>query len=73
MVDHTHIFRAYWTYNIPRASSLVHNAVVKAVADNWQVSGIYTAQSGAPLGLSYSFSPTQDITGSPSRFVPRTI
>jgi hypothetical protein len=28
------------------------------------VSGIYTAQSGAPLGVTYGFSPTQDITGS---------
>jgi hypothetical protein len=34
------------------------------VFDNWQVSGIYTAQSGSPTGVTYAFSPTQDITGS---------
>ncbi len=62
--DHTHIFRVYWTYNLPHASRLVNDRFVRGVFDNWQVSGIYTAQSGAPLGTSYSFSPTQDITGS---------
>jgi hypothetical protein len=62
--DHTHIFRVYWVYNVPHASRLVNDKFVRAVFDNWQVSGIYTAQSGAPLGLTYSFSPTQDITGS---------
>ncbi len=32
--------------------------------DHWQISGIYTAQSGAPLGVSYAYSPSVDITGS---------
>jgi len=62
--DHTHIFRVYWNYNLPRASSLVNSKIVKGVFDNWQLSGIYTAQSGAPLGVSYSTSPSVDITGS---------
>lgn len=63
--DHTHIFRVYWNYNLPRASALLHNAkIARGMFDNWQISGIYTAQSGAPLGVSYSYSPTQDITGS---------
>jgi hypothetical protein len=62
--DHTHIFRAYWNYNIPRASDLVHSRIVRAAFDNWQVSGIYTAQSGAPLGVTYAYSPSIDISGS---------
>jgi hypothetical protein len=62
--DRTHIFRIYWNYNLPRASSLAHSPVVRALFDNWQLSGIYTAQSGAPLGIGYSYSPAQDITGS---------
>ena len=37
---------------------------MKGVADNWQLSGIYTYQSGAPMGVTYTYSPTQDITGS---------
>jgi hypothetical protein len=62
--DHTHILRVYWTYNIPRASNLLGNSkLVKGVFDNWTISGIYTAQSGAPLGVSVGYSPSQDITG----------
>ena len=61
--DHTHIFRIYWNYNLPRPSSLLHNPLVRAVFDTWQISGIYTAQSGAPLGVSMGYSPSQDITG----------
>jgi hypothetical protein len=61
--DHTHIFRVYWSYNVPKASSLVHNAIVKGAFDNWQVSGIFTAQSGAPTGVSYAYSPSQDVVG----------
>jgi hypothetical protein len=56
--DHTHILRVYWTYNLP------HSRFARPLLNNWQISGIYTAQSGAPMGLTYSFSPTQDITGS---------
>ncbi len=61
--DHTHIFRFYWNYNLPRASNLLHSKIVAGLFNNWQVSGIYTAQSGAPLGVSYAYSPTQDIVG----------
>ncbi len=52
--DHTQIFRIYATYNLPKASSVVHSRVVKQVFDNWQLSGIYTAQSGAPGTVSCS-------------------
>ena len=62
--DRTHIFRFYWTYDMPRVSGRLNNPVVKAAFDNWKLSGIATFQSGAPTGLSYSFSPSQDITGS---------
>jgi hypothetical protein len=61
--DHTHIFRVYATYNLPKASSLVHNKIVKQVFDNWQLSSIYTAQSGAPTGMTYGYSPSQDVVG----------
>lgn len=62
--DHTHILRVYWNYNLPHASHLAaNNKIVGAVFDNWQISGIYTAQSGAPLAVTYAYSPTQDIVG----------
>jgi len=63
--DHTHSLVAYWNYNLPRVGSLIHdNKVTKALFNDWQVSGKYKAQSGVPLGVSYSYSPSTDITGS---------
>jgi hypothetical protein len=61
--DHTQILRIYWTYDLPRAGRLIHNRIVKGVFDNWQLSGIYTAQSGAPSTVSYGYSPSQDVVG----------
>jgi hypothetical protein len=61
--DHTQILRIYWTYTLPRASKLLKNKIVKNVFDDWQFSGIYTAQSGAPLTVSYGYSPSQDVVG----------
>jgi hypothetical protein len=62
--DHTHILRIFWNYNLPRASALLNNKFVRGGFDGWQISGIYTAQSGVPLGISPSYSPSQDVTGS---------
>ncbi|MCU1234701.1 MAG: TonB-dependent receptor, plug, partial [Candidatus Solibacter sp.] len=62
--DHTHILRVFWNYNFPKASRLVNTKLVRGAFDGWQISGIYTAQSGAPLGISASYSPSQDVTGS---------
>jgi hypothetical protein len=62
--DHTHIFRIYATYNVPKGSPyLRNNWAAKQVLDNWQISGIYTLQSGAPGTVSYAYSPTQDVVG----------
>jgi hypothetical protein len=62
--DHTHIFRVFWNYNFPKVSALANYKFVRGAFDGWQLSGIYTAQSGAPLGISSSYSPSQDVTGS---------
>ncbi|MBV9083401.1 MAG: hypothetical protein JOZ62_12035 [Acidobacteriaceae bacterium] len=62
--DHTHIMRIYWTYNLPRASAVLNYKPVKAAFDNWQLSGIATFQTGAPMGINYTWTTTPDITGS---------
>ena len=62
--DHTHIFRVFWNYNFPKVSALANYKFIRGAFDGWQLSGIYTAQSGAPLGISSSYSPSQDVTGS---------
>ena len=73
LFDHTHILRCYWTYNLPRANSLSQNKLVRGAFGNWQVSGIYTAQSGAPVGVTYSFSPAKDVTGSTATIFQRVM
>lgn len=63
--DRTHIFRFYWNYNAPRLSALAGgNGVARTLLDGWQISGKLTLQSGAPMGVSTSYTPAQDITGS---------
>jgi hypothetical protein len=64
--DRTHILKGSFVWDLPRASNIVHNGVVKAVFDDWQVSGISTLMSGAPTGVGLSFTYTVDITGSPT-------
>ena len=71
--DHTHIFRVYWNYNLPRATNLLNNKLVGALFNNWQVSGIFTAQSGAPTGFNVAYSPSADVTGSPTDTTARPI
>ena len=49
--DHTHILKASFTWEVPKASRIWNNGFARAVLDDWTVSGIPTFQSGAPLGI----------------------
>jgi len=61
--DQTHVMVANFLWDLPKASKLVNNAVVKTALDNWQVSGIVSMISGNPIGVSYSTVDGADITG----------
>jgi hypothetical protein len=61
--DRTHNVNINYTWDIPRASRLWDNAGVRAVLDDWQVSGITTFMSGAPQGVSLSTTDNADIAG----------
>lgn len=61
--DQTHVFVLNYTWDLPRASSLVNNSVVKAAFDNWQLSGITAFASGTPTGVGFSTVDALDITG----------
>lgn len=50
--DRTHIFKASWTYDLPKVSRLWDNGFVRGLLDDWKISGITTLQSGAPSGIS---------------------
>src|SRR5262249_24542179 len=61
--DQTHVLVINYTYDLPRASRMWDNKGVKAVFDDWQVSGITAFASGTPSGVSFSTTNSFDITG----------
>jgi hypothetical protein len=66
----TQNFVANWVWTIPNGSKMWNTGLGKALLDNWQLSGVATFQSGAPLGINYTLVNSVDITGSvtePSR------
>ena len=61
--DRTHNFVMNYLYDIPKLSKYMNNGVIKAVADNWQISGLTSFTSGAPLGIGYSLVSGADLVG----------
>jgi hypothetical protein len=49
--DQTHVLVINYTYDLPRASKLWDNKVVRAVFDNWQLSGVTAFASGVPASI----------------------
>jgi hypothetical protein len=47
--DHQHRFVASWVWQSPRLDKM--NAALRAVAGDWQLSGVFQAQSGGPLTI----------------------
>jgi len=58
------ILVANFQYNLPRASKLAPNPIVKGMFDDWQLSGIYTYASGFPYSVTATSSAFGDISGS---------
>jgi len=61
--DRTHVVAINWLWELPRASRMWNNLLVRGAFDDWQVSGIITFASGAPFGISLGTVDTTDITG----------
>lgn len=61
--DQTHVFVLNYTWDLPHASRLWDNGAVRAVFDNWQLSGITAFASGTPSGVGFSTVDNADITG----------
>ncbi|MEW5977488.1 MAG: TonB-dependent receptor [Acidobacteriota bacterium] len=61
--DQTHMLSINYIWDLPKASTRWNNGFVRAVLDNWQMSGITTFASGAPTGINYSTTDNADITG----------
>lgn len=62
--DRSHVLKVNWLYDLPGWKSAPR--VIKYVSNAWQLSGIYTASTGAPLGIGFATVNTVDTTGSPS-------
>ncbi len=62
--DRTHVFKIHWLWDLPKSGST--NPLVQRVVNGWQVSGIASFISGAPLGVGFSTTTSIDITGSPT-------
>lgn len=61
--DRTHNVNINYTWDIPGASSVWNSAFARHVLDGWQLSGITTFMSGAPLGVSLATTDNADIAG----------
>ena len=61
--DATHVLVLNYTWMLPRMSSVIDNAVVRATLDNWQVSGISTFASGNPANVTFTTVDNADILG----------
>ena len=61
--DRTHKLILTYTYDMPKLSRVMDNAVTRHVFDNWQISGITMFVSGAPSGVSFSRTASLDATG----------
>lgn len=63
-IDRTHNFVLNYVYSLPKFSQhLGNNGFTRQAFDGWEVSGITSFRSGAPLGLSYSLVQAMDLTG----------
>ena len=62
--DQTHVAVVNYTWDLPKASSLWNNGVIRAVFDDWQLSGITAFASGTPSGITLALQDSgTDLTG----------
>ena len=61
--DQNQVFNLSYVIDLPRASKLAPNRVVKLALDNWQLSGITTFATGFPLNVGLQTTDNFDFTG----------
>jgi len=59
--DHTHTLIFSYTWDLPRYGG--NQSLLHGLLDRWQISGITTFQSGAPLGVGVSTTDNADLAG----------
>jgi hypothetical protein len=64
LFDQRQVLTINYVWDLPRASKLAgNNVVVKAVFDNWQISGFTTFANGLPQPINFGTSDGADIAG----------
>lgn len=63
--DRTHIVKVNWIWDVPKTPW--RKGIPNQVLNNWQVSGIATFASGAPVSVTFTTATASDITGTPSQ------
>jgi hypothetical protein len=72
--DQTHILTINYIYDIPPLSRKFNNGFVKAIFDNWQLTGTTSYASGKPKNISVTYNGgITDITGGQDNARPNTI
>ncbi len=61
--DRTHTLTGNWVWELPKASRLADNPIVRWIFDDWQVSGICAFVSGSPRGVGLSLADAADLSG----------
>ena len=61
--DQTHVAVVNYMWDLPKASSLLPNRIVKLLLDNWQFTGIGTIASGTLTGVGLATSDNFDFSG----------
>src|SRR5206468_12403471 len=69
--DRTHVVKVNWLYEVPSGYAQ-RWSVAKAILGHWQINGIASFISGAPLAVSATTTTGADITGSPTDPLSRT-
>jgi len=72
--DQTHILTVNYIYDIPGLGRKLKNGFVKALFDNWQLSGTTSYASGKPKNITVTYNGgITDITGGQDNARPNTI
>jgi hypothetical protein len=61
--DQRQILTFNYVWDLPKASKLAPNPFVKAVFDNWEISGVTVFATGLPQGINFGTSDGADIAG----------
>lgn len=65
--DRRHLGSLYYAYDLPKIGNLLlHNRVLGAITDGWNVSGITSYATGSPFTPGFSTTNNVDFTGSPT-------